>query len=109
MSWARARAKEVVRRDAQRGVQRLKRSGMFRNPPSGRDSGAFGREYVLKAVVVRPGDETDAPPTASAVSRKRIGDAQFQCEPEVRIRIHVRDRGGEVRRLRYERHGRLLG
>ncbi len=60
------------------------------------DAGRVGREDVLQGVVIGTGLEPDRVPAAPVVPGQHIGLHELQRVPQVRLGVHVRNRGGEV-------------
>ena len=61
-----------------------------------RDTRRFRREHVLERVVVGPGLEPDLLASAPAVPGEDVGLHEFEREAQMRARVDVRDRGGDV-------------
>jgi hypothetical protein len=99
-----ARADEVVEGDVERSAQRFERPRVAVDEFLRRDTGGLRAEHVLQRVVVGPAEESDLVTVRAEVTREDVGLHEFERVPDVRARVHVGNRDGDVRAA----HGGLL-
>jgi len=91
-----AGADDVIDGQRQRVVQGQERVAIAVDEFPHRLAGRLGGEHVLQRVIIGPGLEPDAFPAPATVAGQHVGLYQLKREPDVRARVDVRDRGGDI-------------
>ena len=89
-------ADNVVDAQRQRVAQRHERLGVAVDELPHLGPGRLRGQHVLQRVVVGSGLEPDGLPAAAAVTGQHVGLHELEREPDVRARVHVRNRGGDI-------------
>ena len=84
-------------------VRKLKRRGkigkptrLLRHELRHRQTGGHGNVDILERVVVRAAQEPNRVSAFPPMAREHVGLHEFQRVPEMRVAVHVRDRGRDV-------------
>ena len=91
-----AGADDVVDRQAQRPGQAGERGGVRVDELLDANPGGKRGEHVLERVVIGTGLEPDPLATAPAVAGEHVGLHELKRVAQVRARVDVRDRGGDI-------------
>ena len=86
----------VVHGQVQRPRQAGERGGVGGNELPHRDARRLRRKHVLERVVVGPGLEPDLFAGAPVIPGEDVGLHEFEREAQMRARVDVGNRGGDV-------------
>ena len=91
-----ARADEVVVRERERVAQRGEPLRLRVHELRDGQTGLGGGLHVLQRVVVGAAEKPDVLAAQATVAGENVRLHAFEREPDVRVAVHVRDRGGDV-------------
>ena len=91
-----ARADEVVERDAERIAQRGEGGRVRVDEVLRGHARGLGAEHVLQRVVVGAAEEAHLATGGAPLPGEHVGLHELERVPHVRLRVHVRDRNGDV-------------